>query len=148
MPAIETLNAARRERAHDRQIGLHAGQQQQQQDAELRDGVDHRLLLGLAGNSECCSSGQSAPSTEGPSRMPAISWPITAGWPIRCITSPISRPQTSSAMICADEDRLGRRVRRGVGRQSDARNEQERQSRRGREPNGSGQGAMERRWGV
>ena len=32
--------------AHDRQIGLHAGQQQQQQNAELRDRVDHRLLLG------------------------------------------------------------------------------------------------------
>jgi len=31
--------------------------------------------------------------------MPAISWPMTAGWPIRCINSPISRPQTSSAMI-------------------------------------------------
>ena len=34
--------------AHQPQVGLHAGEQQQQQDAELRDGVDHRLLLGRA----------------------------------------------------------------------------------------------------
>jgi hypothetical protein len=31
--------------------------------------------------------------------MPAIGWPMTAGWPIPCINSPISRPQTSRAMI-------------------------------------------------
>ena len=31
--------------SHQPEIGLHAGQQQQQQDAELRDRVDHRLLL-------------------------------------------------------------------------------------------------------
>ena len=46
-----------------------------------------------------CSSGAIAPSTLGPSRMPAISWPMIAGWPIRCIASPSSRPQTSSRMI-------------------------------------------------
>ena len=33
--------------------------------------------------------------------MPAISWPMTAGWPIRVITSPRTRPQTSRAMISA-----------------------------------------------
>ncbi|MGY3407484.1 hypothetical protein ACVWZV_003597 [Bradyrhizobium sp. GM5.1] len=31
------------------EVGLHAGQQQQQQDAELRDAVDHRFLLGRFG---------------------------------------------------------------------------------------------------
>ena len=35
--------------AHQLQVGLHAGQQQQQQDAELRDAVDQRLLLGRGG---------------------------------------------------------------------------------------------------
>jgi hypothetical protein len=34
-------------------------------------------------------------------RIPAISWPITAGWPTRCISSPNNRPQTSSAIIWA-----------------------------------------------
>jgi hypothetical protein len=33
--------------------------------------------------------------------MPAISWPMTGGWPIRCITSPISRPHASNTMICS-----------------------------------------------
>jgi len=51
------------------------------------------------GNNVACSSGAIAPSTLGPSRMPAISWPMIAGWPIRCIASPSSRPQTSSRMI-------------------------------------------------
>ena len=32
--------------AHQLEVGLHAGEQQQQQDAELRNGVDHGLLLG------------------------------------------------------------------------------------------------------
>src|SRR5207253_2332016 len=34
---------------HQRQIGFHAGQEQQHQDAELRDRIDHRLLLGERG---------------------------------------------------------------------------------------------------
>ena len=38
---------------------------------------------GFAGNSRCCRSGQIRPSTEGPRRMPAISWPMTAGCPMR-----------------------------------------------------------------
>ena len=33
--------------AHQLEIGLHAGEQQQQQNAELRDGVDYRLLFGI-----------------------------------------------------------------------------------------------------
>jgi hypothetical protein len=51
------------------------------------------------GNTACCASGQSAPKTEGPSRMPAISWPMTAGWPMRCMASPRSRPTRSSTTI-------------------------------------------------
>ena len=45
------------------------------------------------------ASGQSAPSTDGPSSRPASSCPITAGWPIRCIASPKSRPTESRRMI-------------------------------------------------
>ena len=33
-----------------------------------------------AGNSACCTSGNSAPRSEGPSTRPAMSCPITAGW--------------------------------------------------------------------
>ncbi len=33
--------------AHQRQVGFHAGQQQQHQDAELRNGVEHALLRGV-----------------------------------------------------------------------------------------------------
>src|SRR5262249_6107046 len=49
-----------------------------------------------AGKIACCTSGSSAPSTEGPSRTPASSWPITAGWPMRTIASPSSRPVSIS----------------------------------------------------
>ena len=45
-PAAETAIAARPTRLHQPQIGLHAGEQQQHQDAELRHGIDHALLLG------------------------------------------------------------------------------------------------------
>src|SRR3981189_3210497 len=41
------------------------------------------------------------PSTEGPSRMPASSCPITDGWPMRLMASPIRRPTTISVMSCA-----------------------------------------------
>ena len=64
---IETLKAVRRERRTTDEIGLHSGQQQQQQDAELRHRVDHRLLLGRS--PETAPAGTPArgqPSTEGP----------------------------------------------------------------------------------
>jgi hypothetical protein len=48
-----------------------------------------------------CASGQIAPNTEGPSRIPAISCPMTAGCPIRSIASPIRRPTRSNSTICA-----------------------------------------------
>ena len=56
---------------------------------------------GLAAKTARCASGQIAPNTEGPSRIPAISCPMTAGCPIRCIASPIRRPTRSSRTICA-----------------------------------------------
>ena len=111
MPATETLNAARPTLAHQREIGLHAGEQQQQQDAELRDAVDHRLLLGAVGKDRCCASGQSAPNTDGPSRMPASSCRSPAGWPIRCMISPST---------AADGDQQ-RRSARSAGIRTDAR---------------------------
>ena len=47
-PASATVTAARPTRLHQLQVGFHAGQQQQHQDAELRNGIDHALLLGRA----------------------------------------------------------------------------------------------------
>ena len=42
------------------------------------------FCCGFAAKTARCASGQIAPNTEGPSRIPAISCPITAGCPIRC----------------------------------------------------------------
>ena len=68
--------------AHQLQIGLHAGQQQQHQDAELGDGVEHALLRGVGRETaHAAPPARSRPNSEGPSMMPAMSWPITAGWP-------------------------------------------------------------------
>ncbi len=53
------------------------------------------------GNNACCASGQMRPSTDGPSRRPPMSCPITAGWPIRCAASPMARPTTSRRPIWA-----------------------------------------------
>src|SRR5712691_80976 len=50
----------------------------------------------LSGKTACCASGQRAPKIEGPSRTPAMSWPMTAGCPMRCIASPSNRPTRSS----------------------------------------------------
>src|SRR5581483_2919400 len=49
----------------------------------------------------CHRAGLIMPSTEGPSRMPPISCPMTGGWPMRCMSSPKNRPHTSNVMICA-----------------------------------------------
>ena len=54
---------------------------------------------GAPGNSWWCSSGTSAPSTEGPSSTPAMICPMTGGWPMRCISSPAMRPVMSSTTI-------------------------------------------------
>jgi len=45
-PAAATVIAARPTPPHQPQIGLHAGQQQQHQDAELRNRVEHAVLRG------------------------------------------------------------------------------------------------------
>ncbi len=52
-----------------------------------------------AGNSACWKSGKRAPSTEGPSTSPAMSWPITAGCLMRSMASPSRRPTSISSMI-------------------------------------------------
>ena len=60
------------------------------------EAVEHRLLLFGGGNSACWTSGNIAPSSDGPSTRPAISIPITAGCFSRSSTSPSSRPTSSS----------------------------------------------------
>ena len=52
-----------------------------------------------AGNSACWNCGNSAPSKDGPSSKPAISWPITAGCLSRNMASPSRRPTSSSTVI-------------------------------------------------
>ena len=48
------------------------------------------------GMSKCCACGHNRPNTDGPSSTPPMSCPITAGWPIRCAASPMSRPTSSN----------------------------------------------------
>ena len=36
-----------------------------------------------------------------------MSWPITAGWPIRCAASPMRRPTRSSKPELGNENRFG-----------------------------------------
>ena len=55
MPVTETLIAARPTLRHQLEVGLHAGQQQQHQDAELRDRIDHAFCSRRPGKSACCS---------------------------------------------------------------------------------------------
>jgi len=55
----------------------------------------------IGGKSRCCQSGKRAPRTDGPRMRPAISWPMTAGWPMRSIASPSTRPMIISAINCA-----------------------------------------------
>ena len=54
-----------------------------------------------AGKMACCHSGSSAPSREGPSTRPAMSWPITPGCLKRIISSPSKRPTNISNASCA-----------------------------------------------
>ena len=46
MPATDALIGGTAHAAHQRKLGLHPGEQQKQQNAELREAVEHRLLLG------------------------------------------------------------------------------------------------------
>ena len=104
MPATETLIAARRDLAHQREVGLHAGEQQQQQDAELRDAVEHRLLRRARRKQRVLRlrpEQRRTPRAEQQCRRAAA--PITAGWPIRCISSPSPRPSAISSTICTSK---------------------------------------------
>ena len=69
MPVSETLTAARADLAHQPQVGLHAGQQQQQQDAELRDAVDHRLLFGRRREDRVLAVGPEPAEQRGPEQQ-------------------------------------------------------------------------------
>ena len=93
---------------HQLQIGFHAGQQQQHQNAELRHRIDHALLLGACpGTARAARAARSGRAPTARAKAPPMSCPITAGWPIRCAASPISRPTSSrspsSAMKIASE---------------------------------------------
>src|SRR5262249_54875046 len=79
------------DRSYELEVGLHPGQQQQQENAELRDAIEHGFLLGTLGKMACCKAGHTTPSTEGPSTMPPSSIPMTDGWPMRFMTSPRRR---------------------------------------------------------
>ena len=79
MPAIETLNAARRERrTTDRSVSMPVSSSSSKMPSCATASII-AFCSGFAGNRKCWKPGQRAPRTEGPSRMPAISWPMTAG---------------------------------------------------------------------
>ena len=59
------------------------------------------LSAGVSGKTRCRNSGSTAPKIEGPSSTPARSWPKIAGWPMRAMPSPISRPKNSSRISSA-----------------------------------------------
>src|SRR5262249_25657482 len=86
--------------SHELEVGLHPGQQQQQENAELCDAIEHGFLLGRVRKDGACKAGQSTPSTEGPSTMPPSSIPMTDGWPMRFMTPPRRRPTSISVMSC------------------------------------------------
>src|SRR5260221_2125479 len=98
-PAIETLTAARPNRlTTDKSVSIPV----RSKSIRMPSWETASIMLccsRLCGKSDCCRSGQNAPRTDGPSRMPAISWPMIAGWPIRCMASPSKRPHTKSTMI-------------------------------------------------
>ena len=56
---------------------------------------------GSIGKTACCAAGQTRPKNEGPSRIPAMSWPITAGWPRRWAASPSRREASRMTTIGA-----------------------------------------------
>ena len=59
------------------------------------------LSAGVSGKTMWRSSGSTAPKIDGPSSTPARSWPKIAGWPMRAMPSPISRPKNSSRISSA-----------------------------------------------
>ena len=59
--------------------------------------------------------------------MPAISWPMTAGWPMRCISSPKQPPGDEQRNDLSQEDYFGGSARCLVGGQPHGRYEAERE---------------------
>ena len=100
IPVAETLNAARPAfRTRDRSVSMPVRSSSMRMPSWETAPI-MLLCSPLAGKIACWASGQSAPSTDGPSRRPASSCPMTAGCPIRCMTSPMRRPTESRRMIC------------------------------------------------
>ncbi len=66
MPISEAKTDGAAGLAHQLEIGLHAGEQQQQQNAELRDRVDHRLLFGIFGKQRVLQIRQQQAEQRGP----------------------------------------------------------------------------------
>ncbi len=65
---------------------------------------------GRSGNRAACPAGHMRPKKVGPRSTPASNWPMTAGWPIRCIASPARRPADDEHENLREEQRLGRRL--------------------------------------
>ena len=106
MPVTEIAIAARADLAHQPEVGLHSGQQKQHEDAELGDAVDHAALGGIAGNKSASALGQSAPSTELPTRTPASNCPIDRGLPEAVHQLAERAPHDQEHDDLGDEDRL------------------------------------------
>ena len=83
-----------------RQVGLHAGEQQQHQDAELRDRRRScSSARACAGKIACCSLRPERAEHRRSEQEAGEQLPMTAGWPMRCMTSPNRRPTSSRTMI-------------------------------------------------
>ena len=75
-PATATAAARRPTRLHQLQVGFHAGQQQQHQNAELRTRLRSCFSAQRpVGNRTCCACGHNRPSTDGPSKIAADQLP-------------------------------------------------------------------------
>jgi hypothetical protein len=70
------------------------------ENAELRHRIDHALLFGILWEDCVLQVWPNRTQHGGPSTMPAMSWPMTAGWLNRCMASPSSRPTIKRSPIC------------------------------------------------
>jgi hypothetical protein len=79
MPVSDTLNAIRRNfRTIDKSVSMPVSSSS----IKIPSCATASIIAFCSrpgGKIACCRSGHSAPSAEGPSRIPAISWPIIAG---------------------------------------------------------------------
>ena len=60
---------------HQLEIGFHAGQKKKQKNAELRDGVDHRLLFGIVRKQHLLKIGQYEPKQRRAEQQPGDQLP-------------------------------------------------------------------------